>query len=57
MTNGEDAVAHGDVVLFSVPWWGVEETLREAGSLEGKVLIDCTNPYTDASYALVAHPY
>ena len=48
-----EAVDHGDAVLFAVPWWGVDESLEAAGSLSDKVLIDCTNPYTDETYTQV----
>lgn len=40
----EDAVKFGDLVLLAVPWSQAENALRSAGSLDGKVLIDCTNP-------------
>lgn len=46
-TPGE-AVAFGEVVVLSVPWALVDEALEAAGgagALEGKVLIDTTNPY------------
>lgn len=40
-----EAAQFGDVVVLSVPWPVVNDALREAGSLAGKVLIDTTNPY------------
>lgn len=40
-----EATGFGEVVMLSVPWPAVEEALGEAGSLEGKVLIDTTNPF------------
>jgi 8-hydroxy-5-deazaflavin:NADPH oxidoreductase len=40
-----EAAAHGDVVLLTTPWTAVEETLSAAGGLEGKVLVDVTNPF------------
>jgi predicted dinucleotide-binding enzyme len=40
-----DAVAFGEVVVVSVPWDLLDETLATAGSLEGKVVIDTTNQY------------
>jgi 8-hydroxy-5-deazaflavin:NADPH oxidoreductase len=39
-----------DVVILGVPWWGIEETLAEVGELNGKVVIDAVNPFTDDSY-------
>lgn len=38
------AAEFGEVLLFSVPWRGVEETLPHLAPFEGKVVIDCTNP-------------
>ena len=40
-----DAVAFGEAVILSVPWSVIPEALEQAGSLEGKVLIDTTNPF------------
>lgn len=51
-----EAVAQSDIVLFSVRWTNAEEAIRAAGSLEGKVLIDCTNPLKpDLSGLAVGH--
>jgi len=38
-----DAALFGDVVALAVPWSVVPEALKSAGSLDGKVLWDCTN--------------
>lgn len=38
-----EAVAFGDVVALTVPWVGIEDALKAAGSLTGKILWDCTN--------------
>src|SRR5262245_20126681 len=34
----------GEVAVPAVPWPAVDDALRAAGSLAGKILIDCTNP-------------
>lgn len=39
-----DAVKFGDIVALAVPWSQAENALKSAGSLAGKILIDCTNP-------------
>jgi 8-hydroxy-5-deazaflavin:NADPH oxidoreductase len=39
-----DAVAFGPVILLAVPWRVAVETIKEVGPLEGKTLIDLTNP-------------
>ena len=47
-----DAVRDADVVLLAVHWSRVPQVLRAAGSLRGKVVIDCTNPMNAADDAL-----
>src|SRR3972149_2562834 len=39
-----EAVQFGEVILFAPPWPSVDHALKAAGSLAGKILIDCTNP-------------
>lgn len=39
-----EAAAFGDAVLLATPWDGVKLALAAAGTLDGKILIDCTNP-------------
>lgn len=39
-----EAAEFGDAVLLAVWHEGVQDVLREAGPLEGRVLVDCTNP-------------
>ena len=34
-----------DVIFLAIPWWTVESALNELGSLEDKILVDCTNPF------------
>jgi 8-hydroxy-5-deazaflavin:NADPH oxidoreductase len=41
-----EAVSFGDVVVLAVPWGVVELALGQAGSLDGKILWDCTNALT-----------
>lgn len=41
-----DAVAKSAVVVLAVKWAIVPEALAQAGSLEGKVVLDCTNTMT-----------
>lgn len=38
------AAAFGDIVVLATPWSGARDALRNAGNLEGKVVLDCTNP-------------
>ncbi len=39
----QDAVAKAEVVVLTTKWALVPEALAQAGSLEGKVVLDCTN--------------
>jgi len=47
-----EAVRGCDVLLLAVPWPRLTHVLRAAGSMHGKVLIDCTNPLTVSDDAL-----
>jgi 8-hydroxy-5-deazaflavin:NADPH oxidoreductase len=40
----KDATAAAEVVVLTVPWSAVQDALRSAGDLRGKILFDCTNP-------------
>jgi len=40
-----EAVSSAEVVVFSVPWRVIDEALEQAGSLEGKIVIDTTNQF------------
>lgn len=40
-----DAVRGAEVVAFAVPWKATRDAVQSAGSLAGKVVIDCTNPF------------
>jgi hypothetical protein len=43
--EARDAVEFADVVILSVPWSIIPAALDQAGSLEGKIVIDTTNPF------------
>jgi len=52
----EEAAADSEVVLLAAPWPAVPDALDRAGSLSGKVLIDCTNPIKpDMSGLVIGH--
>src|SRR5919197_1622714 len=42
-TIGE-AASFADVIVLAIPWMAVEETIKSAGDLSGKILIEPTNP-------------
>ncbi|MEM1261773.1 MAG: NAD(P)-binding domain-containing protein [Pseudomonadota bacterium] len=39
-----EAAQAASVIVLAVPWGSVDQALKDAGDLDGKVLIDCTNP-------------
>jgi 8-hydroxy-5-deazaflavin:NADPH oxidoreductase len=39
------AVAFGEIVVFSVPWGVIPDALEQAGDLSGKIVIDTTNQF------------
>jgi 8-hydroxy-5-deazaflavin:NADPH oxidoreductase len=41
----KEAVTFGEVVMLSVPWRTIDEALSQAGSLDGKIVIDTTNQF------------
>lgn len=49
-----DAISQADAFLLAVTWWNIEEVLPRLGDVDGKILIDCTNPYTDDTYSTPA---
>jgi NADPH-dependent F420 reductase len=47
------AVKLADIVILALPYGAIAETLKEAGNLKGKVLIDISNPITADFRSLV----
>jgi predicted dinucleotide-binding enzyme len=39
-----DAVRSGDVVVLATPWDSVPDVITAMGDVNGKIIIDCTNP-------------
>jgi predicted dinucleotide-binding enzyme len=39
-----DAASFGELVMMATPWPATDGTIKSAGSLVGKILVDCTNP-------------
>jgi hypothetical protein len=51
-----EAAKYSEVIVLSVPWTQAIDALKSAGSINGKVLIDCTNPLKpDMSGLAVGH--
>src|SRR3954453_20541224 len=49
-----EAVAFADVVVLSVPSRALDDALADAGSLDGKIVIDTTNRFGDETGATQA---
>lgn len=49
----DEAVRYADVLLLAVHWSRVPDVLEQAGSLEGKVVLNCCVPLDDANSELV----
>jgi 8-hydroxy-5-deazaflavin:NADPH oxidoreductase len=47
-----EAAAVSDILLLATPWEVVPEALQAAGSLDRKILIDCTNPFASSGEGL-----
>src|SRR4051812_29340307 len=48
--------AQADAVLLAVNWWRMDDVLKQAGTLSGKVVISCSLPMkSDNSALLIAH--
>lgn len=44
-----EAAEFGEVVVLSVPWDLIDEAIEQAGSLDGKIVVDTTNQYGSVS--------
>ena len=42
--RAREVVSFGEAILLNIPWQGAINLLEAAGNLQGKILIDCTNP-------------
>lgn len=42
--TAEEAARFGDIIVLAIPFGQIGEIVQQVGSLEGKVLIDATNP-------------
>jgi 8-hydroxy-5-deazaflavin:NADPH oxidoreductase len=40
-----EAAAFADVLLFAVYYWTTDDAIASCGNIDGKILIDSTNPY------------
>src|SRR5260370_25887765 len=51
-----DAAGFAEVIVLATPWQVTEDAIKQAGSLAGKVVVDCTNPLNaDFSGLILGH--
>lgn len=51
-----EAAEASEVILLSVGWAAVKDAIESAGAMEGRIVIDCTNPLNaDASGLVIGH--
>jgi predicted dinucleotide-binding enzyme len=48
-----EAVAFGDVILLSPPYGLLDSVLQQAGSMDGKIVMDTVNPYSSTGLKYV----
>jgi 8-hydroxy-5-deazaflavin:NADPH oxidoreductase len=39
-----EAAAFGEIIVLATPWPATEAAIRSMGNLEGRIVLDCTNP-------------
>ncbi len=50
-----EAAEAAEVIVLAVPWAAAESTLGSLGNLQGKILIDCTNPLNAYNQLAIGH--
>lgn len=55
LVAADGAAAHANIVVLAVPWAGVADALKRAGNLDGKIVIDATNPLGKDLSLVVGH--
>jgi 8-hydroxy-5-deazaflavin:NADPH oxidoreductase len=48
-----DAARNADALLLAVPWWRVDDVLKQAGKLTNKVIVSCVLPMSRTDTRLV----
>ncbi len=52
-TSPAEAARRAEIILFAVPWTAAEASARSLGNLQGKIVLDATNPLTFDARGLV----
>jgi NADPH-dependent F420 reductase len=50
--SSSQAAAGAEVVVLATPWDATQAAVEAAGDLRGKIVVDCTNPFSGTSRAL-----
>lgn len=51
----EEAASDAEVVVLTTPWEAARDAIDAAGDLEGKILVDCTNPLAGLEGLAIGH--
>jgi len=51
-----EAADDADAVLLAVPWLRMDDVLKQAGDLKGKVILTCSLPMDEGNTGLVSEP-
>ena len=52
----EEAAKFGEIIVIATPWASTEDVIKRAVPLEGRIIIDCTNPVKqDMSDLAIGH--
>lgn len=46
VASPDQAVKNADVIVLATPWGAVADAIKELGSLDGRIVLDTTNPLT-----------
>lgn len=45
VASPQDAVSDADIIVLSVPWDAIDSAVAQMGNVNGKIIIDTTNPF------------
>lgn len=53
----EDTAVDNDLLLFAFPWYALTDVQRIVGHLQGKIIIDCINPFMSSGSLALGHKW
>jgi 8-hydroxy-5-deazaflavin:NADPH oxidoreductase len=52
-----DTANQSDILLFAFPWYALTDVQRTLGNLQGKIIIDCLNPFMSSGSLALGHKW